>query len=189
VAGLATLVGGEVFRAEALLCLFDQARGLGVAVVVLAHFAFGGDVDGVEVRVDGQDIVERDGEEGEVDRHDCCCCLECRVCFLLLLEISRAIGDQSVQCSVIRKVLQFPTMGTGRVLPIYEPPSWLSMAPNGTLGGMMSMMSPLRARRRGLLRLACSEDTPSVTENRVSGRCATAYLTLRLQTFVQYLLW
>jgi hypothetical protein len=88
VAGLGALVGGEVFWAEALLCLLDQGCGLGVAVVVFRQVAFGRDRDGAPVRVEGQDIVKRDGEEGKVDGHDGCCL----VCVCLDVVMNDVVG-------------------------------------------------------------------------------------------------
>jgi len=36
---------------------------------VLGEVAFGRDGDGARVGVEGEDVVERDGQEGEVDGH------------------------------------------------------------------------------------------------------------------------
>jgi hypothetical protein len=115
VAGLAALVGGEIFGAEALLCLFDQGCGLRVAVVVLRQVALGRDGDGASVGIHGQDIVERDREEGEVDGHDGCCLVPVRVWVslpvgLLAREICLAQcrgREQTGQVLVARKTCDF----------------------------------------------------------------------------------
>lgn len=69
VAGLGALVRGEILSAQPLLRLFDEGRGFGVAVVMLRHVSFGGNVDCCAVWEDGEHVVEWNGEEGKVDRH------------------------------------------------------------------------------------------------------------------------
>jgi hypothetical protein len=60
-----------------MICLVFLGRCYpGVAVVVLAQVAFGGDGDGAPMGPEGEDIIERNREEGEVDGHcgcGCCC--------------------------------------------------------------------------------------------------------------------
>lgn len=125
-AGLAALIGSEIFRAKALLGLFDKGGGFGVAVVVFAQVAFGRDGDGPPMWVECEDIVERNREEWEVDGHDGGC--------VLWLRNVAVTGDSIVRYACparyldIEEVLQVSVVRTNVDYKLQVPVNWLSMA-------------------------------------------------------------
>ena len=91
---------GEFGRCESLAQRFVEGRALWIAVVVTVHIAFGSFGDCPAMWENGKDVVEWDGEEGDVEiwGH---CCERLVVDFLFVVRFS-SVSDKMLNCCLSR---------------------------------------------------------------------------------------